>query len=62
MQEVTPLRSYDMDDAAERLDELERLKAPTLYARGALTAVLLSRLTPEDKARAEALRTKWGKQ
>lgn len=57
-----PARSLDgpLDDDRRRLlTELEAVGQPTGYSKGALAALALAVLTPDEQRRVDALRAKW---
>lgn len=60
---VTPNQARrGLDDNARRtLADLEATRDPSAYAKGALAALRLSALDPDDRARTEALHQKWAR-
>lgn len=49
-----------LDDTRRRLlADLEAAQLPSQYARGALQAISLAALTPDERARVHALKKKW---
>ncbi len=50
-----------LDDTRRRLlVDLEAAQQPSQYARGALQAISLADLTPDERTRVHALKKKWG--